>query len=451
MEYRLTKSIPLIEDYDVLVAGGGPAGCAAAIAAARNGAKVLLLEQTFMLGGAATAGLVNAWTPFSDGIRVTYGGIAQEVFRRTKAQMYHIPKDALNWVSIDPEALKSVYDRMAAEAGVHVLFGSSLTGVELEAPGTVGCLLVSNKAGLTAYKARIYIDATGDGDLCAWAGAKWVLGDGQGNTQPATHCFQLSNVDEYGYRRGGKMTLHPQNPDSPIHKIVEDPKYGIADKHICASFIGPGTMGFNAGHLWGIDATDPESLSAAVVQGRAQASAFRDALGAYFPRAFADAFLTQTAPHMGIRESRRILGDYVFTLEDYLNRSTFPDEICRNHYFVDVHPTPAEAADRSGWHSDDRYEKYRPGESHGIPYRCLTPKGLTNVLTAGRCLSCDHASQGSLRVMPACLTTGEAAGIGAALALREKTIDVHKPPIREIRKLLRENGAYLPETQEETI
>lgn len=450
MEYRLTKSIPLIEDYDVLVAGGGPAGCAAAIAAARQGAKVLLLEQTFMLGGAATAGLVNAWTPFSDGVRVTYGGIAQEVFNRTKAQMYHIPKDALNWVSIDPEALKSVYDRMAAEAGVHVLFGSPLAGVELEAPGTVECLLVSNKAGLTAYKARVYIDATGDGDLCAWAGARWVLGDGRGNIQPATHCFQLSNVDEYGYRRGGKMTLHPQNPDSPIHKIVEDPKYGIADKHICASFIGPGTMGFNAGHLWGIDATDPESLSAAVVQGRAQAAAFRDALGAYFPRAFADAFLTQTAPHMGIRESRRILGDYVFTLEDYLNRSTFPDEICRNHYFVDVHPTPTEAADRSGWHSDDRYEKYRPGESHGIPYRCLTPKGLTNVLTAGRCLSCDHASQGSLRVMPACLTTGEAAGIGAALALREETIDVHKPPIREIRKLLRENGAYLPETQEET-
>lgn len=118
VEYRLTKSIPLIGDYDVLVAGGGPAGCAAAMAAAQQGAKVLLLEQAFMLGGAATAGLVNAWTPFSDGVRVTYGGIAQEVFRRTKAQMYHIPKDALNWVSIDPEALKSVYDRMAAEAGV---------------------------------------------------------------------------------------------------------------------------------------------------------------------------------------------------------------------------------------------------------------------------------------------------------------------------------------------
>lgn len=442
MEYALNRSIPMMDGQDVLVVGGGPAGCAAAIAAARQGASVLLIEQTYMLGGAATAGLVNAWTPFSDGIRVTYGGIAQEVFRRTKEQMYHIPKDALNWVSIDPEALKAVYDRMMAENGVHVLFGSSLAGVELEKPGVVRCLLVSNKAGLTACKASVYVDATGDGDLCAWAGAELVSEEAP---QPATHCFQLSNVDEYGYRRGGKMTLHPQNPESPIHKIVEDPQFGIADKHLCASFIGPGTMGFNAGHLWNVDGTDPESLSQAVTRGRMQAAAFRDALAEYFPRAFSDAFLVQTAAHMGIRESRRILGDYVFTLENYLNRSTFPDEICRNHYFVDVHPTPTEAKDRTGWHSDDRYEKYGPGESHGIPYRCLTPKGLYNVLVAGRCLSCDHAAQGSLRVMPACLTTGEAAGIAAALALREKTINVHKAPTGEIRRLLRENGAYLPE------
>ena len=445
MEYELKRAIPMTDGYDVLVAGGGPAGCAAAIGAARQGARVLLLEQTYMLGGAATAGLVNAWTPFSDGIRITYGGIAQEVFRRTKEQMYHIPKDAVNWVSIDPEALKAVYDRMMAENGVHVLFGSSLAGVELEEPGVVRCLLVSSKAGLTACRASVYVDATGDGDLCAWAGAQWAFGDGRGGTQPATHCFQLSNVDEYGYRRGGKMTLHPQNPDSPIHKIADDPRFGIADKHICASFIGPGTMGFNAGHLWGVDATDPESLSRAVVRGRRQAASFRDALAEYFPKAFADAFLAQTAAHMGIRESRRILGDYVFTLDDYLNRSTFPDEICRNHYFVDVHPTPAEAKDRTGWHSDDRYEKYGPGESHGIPYRCLTPKGLRNVLTAGRCLSCDHASQGSLRVMPVCLTTGEAAGIAGALASREKTVDVHSVPVKEVRRLLRENGAYLPE------
>ena len=273
MEYHLSRTIPLRDDFDVLVAWGGPAGCGAAIAAASHGARVLLIEATGMLGGTATAGLVNAWTHFSDGVRVTYGGIAQEVFRRTKERMYHIPKDALNWVSIDSEALKAVYDEMMEEAGVHVLFHSTLTGVELAEAGMVSCVLVSNKAGLTAYRARVYIDTTGDGDLCAWAGAQWVLGDEKGNVQPATHCFVLSNVDEYGYRRSGRMTLHPQNPDSPIHKIAEDPRYGIADKHICASFVGPGTMGFNAGHLWNVDATDPQSVSEAMVCGRKQAAA----------------------------------------------------------------------------------------------------------------------------------------------------------------------------------
>ena len=440
------RELPENNDFSVIVVGGGPAGCAAAIAAARQGAKTLLLESSGMLGGAATLALVNAWTPFSDGVRVLYGGIAQEVFRRTKARMYHIPESAMNWVSIDPEALKSVYDAMTAEAGVTVLFGSRLAAVEREGDRVTG-LVVSSKAGLTAYRGQIYVDATGDGDLCAWAGAAFEKGDGQGNVQPATHCFTLTNVDEYGYKKGGKMTLHPQNPDSPIHKIAGDPRFGITDKHLCASFIGPGTMGFNAGHIWNVDATDPESLSEGLRKGRRQAENFRDALAEYFPRAFADAFLVQTAPMIGIRESRRILGDYVFTLEDYLDRRTFPDEICRNNYFVDVHNTAqeAETLGRSGWHSDDRYEKYAPGESHGIPYRCLTPKGLANVLTAGRCISCDHIAQGSLRIMPACLTTGEAAGIAAAMTAKEPDGNVHRADVQAIRKILRKNGAYLPE------
>lgn len=447
MQYQLNVQIPLNEAYEVIVAGGGPAGCAAAIAAARSGAKTLLLESNGMLGGAATAGLVNAWTPFSDGVRILYGGIAQTVFQRTKEKMYHIANDALNWVSIDPEALKAVYDSLMAEYGVHVLFQSRLTQVEMAGEGRVSCVLVSNKSGLSAYRGRVYVDATGDGDLCAWAGAPYEIGDTAGSVQPATHCFMLSNVDEYGYRGSGKMTMHPRNPDSPIHKIAADPRYGIPDKHLCSSFVGPGTMGFNAGHIWNVDSTNPESVSAGLVFGRKQAAAFRDGLAEYFPRAFANAFLAQTAPMLGIRESRRILGDYVFTLEDYLNRQSFPDEICRNNYFIDVHNTPEEvaASREGGWHSDDRFEKYGPGESHGIPYRCLTPRGLRNVLTAGRCISCDHISQGSLRIMPACLTTGEAAGVAAAMAAAENDPDVHCVDTEAVRRTLRHYGAYLPE------
>lgn len=443
-------SIPLDDSWDVIVAGGGPAGCTAAAAAAREGAKTLLIESGGGLGGSGTSALVPAWCPFSDKEKIIYRGLAERVFEDSKAGVAHVAKGSLDWVPIDPERLKRVYDNLVTSSGATVLFNTFLSAVEKDEQGGVSTIIVSNKNGLSALQAKVYVDCTGDADLSAWAGAEFDQGDSSGNVMPATHCFVLTNVDEYAYRNiyGNGQALHAGNPDSPIFKIIESGKYPlIPDSHICNNLIGPGTVGFNAGHLWMVDNTNPESVSRALIQGRKMAIQFRDALAEYCPEAFANAFLVMTGNQMGIRETRRIIGDYVLTLDDYVARRSFPDEICRNSYFIDVH----HALDNVAKHNASRSQglenamHYEKGESHGIPYRSLAPKGLRNVLVAGRSISCERIVQGSVRVMPVCLAMGEAAGMAAAHAALLPGHDVHAVDVTRLRIRLREEGAYLPD------
>lgn len=439
------RFIKIDEDWDVIVAGGGPAGCAAAISAAREGAKTLLIEATGCLGGMGTSGLVPSWCPFSDKEKIIYGGIAEKVFSASKSGIMHVKKDDMDWVPIDPELLKRVYDDLVTQAGVSVLFNTFLSAVDTDDEGNVTAVIVSNKSGLTAYRAKVYVDCTGDADLAVWAGAEYEKGDETGDMQPATHCFILSNVDDYAYIYG--PILHGKNADSPIYDIVSSGKYlHIADVHMCNNSIGPGTVGFNAGHLWHVDNTDPFNVSKALMEGRKIAAEIRDALAEYHPKAFANSFLVTTAPLMGIRETRRVIGDYILTVDDYLERRSFEDEICRNSYYVDIHNSKSESekAKQGRYYTKDRFIRYGKGESHGIPYRCLTPRHLKNVLVAGRSISCDRAVQASIRIMPACLATGEAAGMAAAHALKLTETDVHKVDTNYLRKRLREEGAYLP-------
>jgi len=442
---RIERELSLNEDWDVIVVGGGPAGCTAAAAAAREGMRTLLVEATGALGGMGTSGLVPAWCPFSDKEKIIYRGMAETVFRESKAGTAHVHPADLDWVPIDPEHLKRVYDDLVLGHGAQVLFQTTLAGVEAR-DGQVDAILLNNKSGLTAYRAPVYIDTTGDADLAAWAGAEFEIADGglPESLMPATHCFILSNVDDYAYTHGAR--LHGSNPDSPIFKILASGKYPlIPDGHICNNSIGPGTVGFNAGHLFAVDSTDPVGLSRALVQGRRLAASFRAALAEYVPAAFGNAFLAATGTLMGIRESRRIIGDYILTLEDYLARRTFPDEICRNSYFIDVHNKTKEAGASAEALQDfeKRSTHYGPGDSHGIPYRCLTPRGLRNVLVAGRSISCEQAVQGSVRVMPVCLAMGEAAGIAAAQAADSPHPDVHAVDPGALRARLKEVGAYI--------
>ncbi len=439
------REIPLDDSFDVVVLGGGPTGCTAAAAAAREGAKTLLVEATGSLGGSGTNSLVPAWCPFSDREQVVYKGLAETALERCKAHQPHVPPESVDWVPIDAERLKTIYDDLVTEYGAQVLFHTVLSAVEKGGNGRVETVVISNKSGLSALRAKVFVDCTGDADLCAWAGAEWHQGDAQGTLMPATHCFILSNVDEYGLRFG--PNLHGSNPSSPLYAILASQKYPlIPDAHACNNIVGPGTVGFNAGHLWDVDNTDPWSLSRALTKGRKIARQYQEALAEFYPKAFGSAFLVMTGSAMGIRETRRVVGDYVLTLDDYLGRRSFEDEICRNSYFIDVHHAKSEVAANTAARREAlsghsfRYEK---GESHGIPYRCLTPKGLTNVLVAGRSISCERVVQGSVRVMPVCLAMGEAAGLAAVLAMRGEG-DVHQVYTAVLREKLRAYGAYLP-------
>lgn len=437
------RSLPLDDSWDVIVVGGGPTGCTAAVAAAREGARTLLIESTGVLGGCGTSALVPAWCPFSDKEKIIYRGLAETVFNAAKKGMAHVGSGDLDWVPINPELLKRVYDQLVTDADVTVLFHTSLSAVEKANEEEVSALIVSNKAGLSALKAKVYVDTTGDADLAAWAGAEFHKGDEHGEMQPGTLCFILTNVDEYAYRTG--PWLHGTNPESAIFAILKSGEFPeIPDSHLCNNLIGPGTVGFNAGHVFHVDNTDPASVSAALVKGRKIAAAYRDALAKYYPSAFANAFLVASASVVGIRETRQITGDYVLTAEDYFNRQSFADEICRNAYFIDIHLSEEEA--RKGEVAvENRFKHYDKGESHGVPYRCLTPRGLKNVLVAGRSISCDHLVQGSIRVMPVCLAMGEAVGIAAVHALKNHDNDIHKVDTALLRKRLIEEGAYLPE------
>ncbi len=444
------REIPCDDSWDAIVVGGGPTGCAAAAAAAREGARTLLIEATGMLGGSGTSALVPAWCPFSDKEKIIYRGLAEKVFTAAKQGMRHVSEKDLDWVPIDAERLKRVYDDLLAETGAKVLFHTFLSAVETEETGRVSALIVSNKGGLSALRAKVYIDCSGDADLAAWAGAEFQKGDANGQMQPATHCFVLSNVDEYAYRHSPDLGWW--DPKSPIHAIVASGKYPeIPDKHLCHNIVGPGTVGFNAGHLWDVDNTNPASVSRALAQGRKLAAAYRAALAEFAPAAFANSFLVSTGAVIGVRETRRVFGDYVLTTEDYIARRRFEDEICLNSYFIDLHLTKQEHETKGELEMVTRFKHYEKGEVHGIPYRCLTPRGLKNVLVAGRSISCERAVQGSVRVMPVCLAMGEAAGLASVLAARQPRPDVHAVDTAQLRLRLREEGAYLPIVEKEFL
>ena len=455
-QYRLKAcDIPLDDSWDVIVAGGGPAGCAAATAAARDGTKTLLIERTSALGGMGAMGLVPAFFGFFDGEKMIARGLAEKVFEKCRKNSLHFKKsletNPLSRPPVDPELLKRIYDDMVCEASAEILFNTQVCKVEKQLDNEISSIIVANKNGLKAFQAKVYVDCTGDGDLAAWSGVEFVMGDETGELQPATHCFMIGNVDDYNLLNG--TTIHFFDPNSPVHKAIASDKYPlINDLHSCSHYIHSGLYGFNTGHIYNVNNTDSESVSKALIQGRKMADQYQRAFAEFHP-AFANSHLIATGSLMGVRETRRIIGDYVLNIDDYLARGSFDDEICRNAYEIDIHADKKTSEESTRKSIDEikttitkKIKAYEKGESFGVPYRCLTPKGIDNLLVAGRCISTDRKVNGSIRIMPCCLTTGEAAGVAASMAAGESDNNVHNVDTKKLRANLKKHGSFLPDS-----
>lgn len=430
-----SRTIPVRHDVDVFVAGGGPAGVAAALVAARQGRRVFLAEAHTCFGGMGTAGMVPVFMTFSDGVNFLAEGIGREVLTALTAEKGDGSVVPVN--AIPAELLKRAYDRLVSEAGVPFTFQTTLVDV-IASGGHVEQAICWGKSGLFAVTARIYIDGTGDGDLAVWAGAPFEKGDGDGNLMPGTLCSLWADVDYDAFRASGA------NVHKLLHQSFADGHFTVQDPHHPGMFrVGRHMTGGNIGHAFGLDATDERSVTRHLVEARARLPEFESFYRRYVP-GYQNLELAGTGSLIGVRETRRILGDYVLNVEDFKTRAVFPDEVGRYCYPVDIHPSRPDPEQYA------RFEKefletlrYKKGESYGVPYRILTPRNLDNVLVAGRCVSSDRAIQGSIRVMPGCYITGQAAGMAAAIAI-ERNTDTRGFPVCDLLRRLRAMGAYLP-------
>jgi hypothetical protein len=282
------------------------------------------------------------------------------------------------------------------------------------------------------------VDGTGDGDLAAWAGALFDQGDEHGNLMPGSLCSVWTGIDWEAVEREGVRQ------DARLKQAFADGVFTNHDLHLPGIFRTGRQLGTgNLVHTFGVDATDETSLTKALIWGRKGMLEYKRYYQTYY-QGYENMELAATGSLLGVRETRRITGDYVLNVEDFKRQAVFSDEIGRYCYPVDIHPYKPDAKLYGAFEQEFRQRlRYKPGESYGVPYRILTPRGLDNVLVAGRCVSCDRYIQGSIRVMAGCYITGQAAGAAAALAARGD-ISTHDVNTSDLQGRLKEMGAHLP-------
>ena len=448
-----------ILNYDVVVIGGGPAGTVAAIAAAREGSKVLLVEQNGYLGGMLTMAGTGPQMTFHAGKTQVVRGIAEEIVERLQAigmspgHMEDFVGYASSVTPFDAEGMKLVLETMAREAGVQLLYHTVYTGCEKEGDEIRSVRLYS-KNGFFQVQAKVFIDCSADADLATHAGVSSVYGrESDHLAQPMTMNIKVADVDREEMITFVKGNRNDMLHTIPFDRLEELPRAGIQgaysriqmakergefdidrDMVLCFETNTPGECILNMSRIIRRSAVDPFDLTEAEVEGRKQAHQIVAFMRKYIP-GFEHCRIIQTGPHIGIRESRKIDGKYKLTAEDLLANRMFPDAVAMGGYPIDVHSP-------DGAQTNHRYLK--PGSWYSIPYGCLVTDQVKNLLVAGRCVSATHEACAAIRVTPIVMAVAQAAGTAAAQSAKDgqpaNALDTDK-----LRQTLRDRGAFLEE------
>lgn len=423
-----TLETPVIDEYDVIVVGGGPAGVGAALGAARQGAKTLLIEQYAFLGGMWTAGMVIPIWDWEN-----KGGIMQEIVDGLMEEKHTAYSGPL--LGFDIEAMKLLLDQMMLNSNVALLFHTWFSAPIMQ-NNTICGVIVENKSGRQAYGAKCVIDCTGDGDVAARAGVPFKVGrEKDGATQPMSLMFKMGEMDyvqamdysagplkttdlffhmEHAAQAAG-LNNYAFNFDRPYILSLPTPHQGIAEMT----------------HVRNKSGINAQELSEAEVEGRALVHEAMDYFTKYMPQ-FRHAILEQTAPCIGVRETRRIMGEYELTLDDILEGRMHEDGICTCAFSIDIHQPDGLSQEGYEYHT----------KPYHIPYRSLVPLKAENLLVAGRCISGSYEAHASYRVTGDCVAMGQAAGIAAAIAVKN-TIPPRNIDTRDLIQLLRNQGVNI--------
>ncbi|MBI4976885.1 MAG: FAD-dependent oxidoreductase [Spirochaetes bacterium] len=393
--------------YDIVVAGGGTAGTAAAIAAARPGRRVLIIEESNCLGGISTAGCVGEWFAGITGMGDIFNGITAELTRANCA-----------WGRFfNSEMLKIILQHQMQKSGADILFHTRVTGASVS-DGSIKTVHCHNRSGFFEVPAKFVIDTTGEGDLAAYAGASFSKGDPvEGLMLHMTLVFILCDT-------GKPVTPYLPEGLQAIHSRSELPGLGTGGR------LPDGRVYCNATKVMRHDPTDGKSLSDAEAEARMQIARIVH----YMQRTSHPTYqLCASGSKIGIREGRRITGEYTLTEKDILAGVTFNDNIAVATSQIDFHSLTEPG-------HGGRREQVPP---YGIPLRALTPKGLKNILTAGKCISGDQVAHSSYRMTPTCCMMGQSAGTAAAAAVENSVTDIRMIDVPHLQRILCENGLVL--------
>ncbi len=420
--------------YDVIVLGGGLTGCAAALAAARQGRKVLLLEASGALGGAMNTNLIFPFMPYStpvvnaDGTTTRHylsRGILAEWVEALKARGAILGDSAFL-----EEEMKLLLDEQMITAGVEVLFHATLCGVA-KTGAHLTALSVATKAGILTFSGSVFIDASGDADLCAAAGVPTQLGrEADHLCQPMTLCFRVANVDKAAFHSGKKEMQRLYKEWQAAGKTSN-----VRENILVFDYPIDGILHFNTTRVVKLNPVDPFDVTKAEMETRRQAAELMRFFKECRIPGMEKARLIATAASVGVRESRMLRGEHVLTQEDLVACTKFEDAIAAGNYDIDIHNPEG---------SGTSHYYFPAGTWYTIPYRSLIPKAADadNLLVGGRCISATHEAQASVRIMPICATTGEAAGVAAAVAVADGTA-VQAVDVARVQKILTDTGAYI--------